>query len=298
MTASVSMMDVATIFEAERAHVWGVLYRMLGSASDADDLLQDTFERVMTKPPSDTSRSWRPWLTRVAVNLARDALRKRRRRKYVGPWLPQVADTANLPAPTTPEARYSARESASYAFLKALEALTPNQRAVLVLRDVFDYTTAETALALDLTEANTKVTLHRARRAMADYDDSQFSLDPGEVQEALGQLMAALLAGDAARTAELLSADVVATNDAGGEYKAALRVVHGADKVARFLIGLGKTSTVTDFELVMLNGMPAIISTIESDRDRVSDWALLRVDVSSGRIAAIDIVIATAKRPS
>ncbi len=290
------MSDLTPVFEAERTYLWGLLYRMTGSRADADDLLMDTFERAMTKPPTDLSRPWRPWLTRVATNLARDSLRRRRRRKYVGPWLPSVADTSGLPAPATPEARYGAMESASYAFLKALEVLTPNQRAVLVLRDVFDYSTDETATALDMTATNAKVTLHRARRAMTDYDNADLSLDPAEVQDALGRLMAALMAGDAEGTAKLLSEHVVATSDAGGEFKAALRAVQGADKVARFLHGLGRTTTTTSVEPMIVNGLPAVGVAMLSSRPGVTDYTLLRIDVVDGKISAIDILIARDKR--
>lgn len=292
------MTDFADIFADERSYLWGLLYRITGSGADADDLLMDTFERAMTRPPADTSRPWRPWLTRVATNLARDSLRKRRRRKYHGPWLPAVASTADLVAPATPEARYGARESASYAFLKALEVLTPNQRAVLVLRDVFDYSTVETAEVLELTESNTKVTLHRARKAMADYDDTKPTLDPAEVEVALSRLMAALLAGDAEGTAKLLSEDVVAISDAGGQYKAALRPVLGAAKVARFLIGLGRTSTVVEMEFVTVNGLPALRAQLESTKQGVAEHVLLRIDVSDGLITAVDMVIADSKRGS
>jgi RNA polymerase sigma-70 factor, ECF subfamily len=287
--------DFAQIYEDEHDYIWGLLYRLTGSRADADDLLMDTFERAMTRPPSDRSRPWRPWLSRVAVNLARDALRKRWRREYTGPWLPAVAHTAHLPPPATPEARYGARESASYAFLKALEVLTPQQRSVLVLRDVFDYATAETADALGMSCGNVKVTLHRARRRMAAYDESEITLDPDAVGEALGQLMASLLAGDAEKTAALLAEDVVAISDAGGEFKAALRPVLGVDRVVRFMLGLQRGSTPTAVVPVMVNGLPAFRATIRSSRKGVAEQVLMRIDMRAGKVCAIDIIIASDK---
>ena len=116
------------------------------------------------------------------INLSRDQLRRRRRREYVGPWLPspvltEADNQSQLDHPTLPEdspgAHYDLMESLTLAFLLALEALTPAQRAVLLLRDVFDYSTTETAKALDMSEANIKVTLHRARRSMSSYEKNR-----------------------------------------------------------------------------------------------------------------------------
>jgi RNA polymerase sigma-70 factor (ECF subfamily) len=166
------MTAYAETLETDRRLLWGLCYRMTGNAADADDLVQETFVRALERPPRRTDEPMRPWLVRVAMNLSRDLLRRRRRRDYAGPWLPSPVETDEeslpsyepaAPSEDSPAARYDLLESLSFAFLLALEALTPQQRAVLLLRDVFDYSTAETAAALDLTEANVKVTLLRAR---------------------------------------------------------------------------------------------------------------------------------------
>src|SRR3954470_3892816 len=179
------MTAYAETLESDRRLLWGICYRMTGNAADADDLVQETFVRAIEHPPPRTSEPLRPWLVRVAMNLSRDLLRRRRRRDYTGPWLPSpvATDEESLPsfepaapAADSPAARYDLLESISFAFLLALEALTPQQRAVLLLRDVFDYSTAETARALDLTEANVKVTLLRARKRMKDYDQQRADL--------------------------------------------------------------------------------------------------------------------------
>src|SRR5688500_17109335 len=167
-------------FQAHRQFLWGLCYRMTGSAADADDLVQETFVRAIERPPADIRGGWRPWLSRVAANLSIDALRRRKRREYIGPWLPAPIDTGDEASPPaheiaaadmSTEHRYDLIESVSVAFLLALEHLTPRQRAVLILRDVFDYTVQETARALDLTQANVKVTHHRARQAMKEYEE-------------------------------------------------------------------------------------------------------------------------------
>src|SRR6185436_13556133 len=170
----------AQALEIDRRLLWGLCYRMTGNAADADDLVQETFVRAIEKPPPRTDEPLRPWLVRVAMNLSRDLLRRRKREGYTGPWLPSPVPTDDEESPASyepatggedsPVARYDLKESISFAFLLALEALTPSQRAVLLLRDVFDYSTSETAEALGITEANTKVVLLRARRNMKEYD--------------------------------------------------------------------------------------------------------------------------------
>ena len=156
-SSSVSL-ALAGAFAAERTFLWGLCYRMTGCAADAEDIVQETFTRALERPPARTSDPWRPWLVRVAMNLARDQLRRRRRQRYIGPWLPSPIETGDevavpavepaLAGGDTTAGRYDVLESVSFAFLIALEALTPQQRAVLLLRCVFDYDVRETAFAL------------------------------------------------------------------------------------------------------------------------------------------------------
>lgn len=245
---------------------------MTGNAADADDLVQETFVRAIEKPPRDTRQPLRPWLVRVAINLSRDVLRKRKRLGYIGPWLPSPIPTDEEspasyepPAPSeeSPAARYELMESVSFAFLLALEALTPSQRAVLLLRDVFDYSTTEAAEALDLTEANAKVLLLRARRKMNDYDKRRVGLKASAqeaTRRALEQFLLCLDARDAAGIERLLAEDVVSTSDGGGEVTAARQPVRGRDRVLRLILGLAAKSLVEPrFAIRSLNGLPAIV---------------------------------------
>jgi RNA polymerase sigma-70 factor, ECF subfamily len=295
--------------EADRRLLWGLCYRMTGNAADADDLVQETFVRAIEHPPARTDEPMRPWLVRVAMNLSRDWLRRRRRRDYTGPWLPSPVptDEESLPsfepeAPTedSPAARYDLKESLSFAFLLALEALTPQQRAVLLLRDVFDYSTAETAEALDLTEANVKVTLLRARKRMKDYDHHRADLSPEKraaTQHALEQFMLYLNSRDVAGLERLLATDVINLSDGGGEVAAALRPIVGRDKLLRFFAGLStKLRSQPRVVFRELNGLPAIVfENVESTLSRATRYTLQIELDDAGRISRLDSVLAPSK---
>jgi len=288
---------LAEAFEADRGRLWAVCYRMTGSAADADDLVQETFARALERPPPDASRPWRPWLVRVAVNLARDQLRRRRRRGWVGPWLPEPVETADLPEPvfeaSDTAGRYELLESVSYAFLVALEALTPGQRAVLILRDVLAYSTAETAEALEASEAGVRASLLRARRRMASYDERRCRVGPELAEQARALLEGFCLrmaAGDAEGMASLLREDVVTLNDGGGRFAAARLPVRGARKVARFHAKIFRGTAFTRAEVLELNGLPALVAEYPPDPDRPhlpSRFALMLVPDGRGRIDAL-----------
>jgi RNA polymerase sigma-70 factor (ECF subfamily) len=297
------------LFDEYRRFLWGLSYRMTGSAADADDVVQDTFVRAIEHPPARTDEPLRPWLVKVALNLSRDLLRRRKRREYVGPWLPSPVDTTDEPAPPshepivdgrqTLEERYDLLESVSMAFLVALERLTPRQRAVLLLRDVFDYSVKETADALDLSEPNVKTTHHRARQAMASYD-VQRRVPTVAVQDAsrraLFQFLERLQANDVAGVEALLADDARTTTDGGGEFRSALRTIEGRDKVARFYLAIANIGQGKTARLLMLNGLPAVVVDVETVPPRVAPRSVVQVDVdSAGRIRHIYVVSATPK---
>src|SRR5215831_2934778 len=208
------------IFRAHERFIWGLCYRMTGNAADADDLAQETFVRAWERPPARTDEPWRPRLVSVAMNLSRDLLRRRKRRLYEGPWLPSPIETGDEFTPPSyepvdeegnPVARYDMLESVSFAFLLALEALTPAQRAVLLLRDVFDYSVRETADALGMSEPSVKTTHHRARRAMSDYDRDRRAPTRSlqeQTRRAMDRFLHCLFSQDVAGAEALLAADV------------------------------------------------------------------------------------------
>ena len=302
------MTAYAETLETDRRLLWGLCYRMTGNAADADDLVQETFVRALEHPPRRTDEPLRPWLVRVAMNLSRDLLR-RRRRDYTGPWLPAPVPTdeeslpsfePEAPSEDAPAARYALQESLSFAFLLALEALRPTQRAVLLLRDIFDYSTAETAAALDLTEANVKITLLRARKRMKDYDRRRADLSPARreaTRQALEQFLLYLNSRDAEGLERLLAADVVTLSDGGGEVQAALQPIRGRDKLLRLIAALnaklkGKPRAVWR----ALNGLPAIVfEDVDSMATRATRYTVhIELD-DAGRIRRLDSVLAPSK---
>jgi RNA polymerase sigma-70 factor (ECF subfamily) len=303
--------DLSIVFEEHRSFLGGLSYRLTGSAADAEDVVHETFVRVLERPPPRTDQPWRPWLVRVALNLGRDLLRRRRRRGYVGPWLPSPIETgdeaalpgveARLASGETTEGRYDMLESVSFAFLLALEALTPRQRAVLLLRDVFDYSVREVAEALDVSEPTVKTTHHRARRAMAAYEGRRVLPTrerQAQVREVTERFLAALLAGDARAVEALLVDSAVALTDGGGEFLAARRAVAGADKVARFYVGLTRwrLAATTQIEFRTMNGLPAIVLHTGGGQDRLAPLVVTHLDLDrEGRVAAIHSVLASSK---
>jgi RNA polymerase sigma-70 factor (ECF subfamily) len=296
--------DVAREYDAHRSFLWGLSYRLTGSAADADDIVQETFVRALTRPPARRDQPWRPWLVRVALNLGRDLLRRRRRRRYEGPWLPSPIETEDVPpsfepaAEGTPASRYDLLESLSFAFLLALEALTPAQRAVLLLRDVFDYSVRETASALGFTEANVK-TLHlRARRLLAEYDQTGRATRPSAgAKDVLSRFLACLQTGDARGAESLLAKDVRLLSDGGGEFVTALKPIVGQDRVLRLVFGLAaKRIFPTAVRFPRLNGGPGIVLDFAQVRPPLPPRVVweCRLD-GDGRIAELFWVSASGK---
>lgn len=309
ISASVSNSTWDDLFQAHERFLWGLCYRLTGNAADADDLVQETFVRAMRHPPARTDEPWRPWLVRVAINLGRDLLRRRRRQTYDGIWLPsplETGDEATVPAHEpadaqgNPAARYDLLESVSFAFLLALEALTPAQRAVLLLRDVFDYSVRETAEALGISEANVKTTHLRARRAMQSYEQARCvptqSLQ-AQARQALERFLGCLRSNDVAGIESLLVEETRALSDGGGEFHAARVPLIGREKVALFYRTVTKQiGTNVRVELRMLNGLPALVTENLAPSPGYAPHVATLFDVGDdGRIQRIYSVLATRK---
>jgi RNA polymerase sigma factor (sigma-70 family) len=288
-------------FDAHRSYLWGLCYRMTGCAADAEELVQGTFVRALEAPPSDQERSWLPWLTRVATNLARDRLRRRKHHAYTGPWLPEPFETSEVrgaPSTDAPDARYAEKESVGFAFLVALEALDAKQRAVLLLRDVYDLSTRESADILALSEANIKVVLHRARKAMESYDSTRLVFDAehdARTKMALVRLMTALATGNVDTMATLLHEDVVMLNDGGGEFFAAQKPVRGRKAVTTFFRKTRPKAAVRARPL-QFNGMPGVFTAYDPPKPGPPPRAAIALDVDEqGLVVRIYTVVATVK---
>jgi RNA polymerase sigma-70 factor (ECF subfamily) len=300
----------AELYTSNQKFLWGLCYRMTGNAADADELVQETFVRALENPLLRLDEPLRPWLVRVALNLSRDLLRLRKRRGYVGEWMPAPVPTESLEDPPSydppaseddsPAARYEMLESISFAFLLAVEALTPTARAVLLLRDVFDYSTQETAKALGIREASAKVILHRARKAMSEYEKQRVrnQLKVTEMtKNALERFLFCLDRRDVAGLEQLLTEDVVSISDGGGEVYAAINPIYGRRNVARLIFGLAsKLPQNYQFTFTTLNALPAVVVENCHDLQGVARRFTIHCQVDeTGRIQKLNTVLAPTK---
>lgn len=275
--------------EQHRDWLWGLAYRMTGVAADADEIVQDTFVRALERPP-DPGRPLRPWLTTVTLNLARDRLRRRRRQRYPGPWLPSP-----VPDDALPDTRLMSRESATFAYLLSLEVLTPNQRAVLLLRDALGLDVAETAALLGLSEANVKVLHHRARAALARSGSREAGAGEPADLALLGALLTAIGRGDAAAAAALLAPDAVAYNDGGGVFRAARVPIRGAEKIAAFFAKITQGVGEVRAGFGLYGGAPTVVLGLVDPEARRAPLTVVTARCRDGKIVALYWILAPRK---
>ena len=249
-------------FVAHRNLLFTVAYEMLGSAADAEDVLQEVWLRWAGADRGDV-RDPRAYLVRVTTRLALNRLRTlaRRREEYVGPWLPEPLVTAPDVADDVALA-----DSVSTAMLLVLETLTPTERAVFVLREVFDLPYDEIAEAVDKTPAAVRQIGHRARSHVAARQP-RAEVTTAEQQAVIERFRLATATGDLQGLMDVLSPDVVLLTDGGGKVQAALKPIDGVEKVLRVLTAVRPESV----ELVplWLNGQPAMQFVIDGVRDGV-----------------------------
>jgi len=239
-------------FLAHRNLLFTVAYEMLGSAVDAEDVLQEAWLRWAAVEPG-VVRDERAYLVRITTRLALNRMRTlaRRRESYVGPWLPE-------PLVTTPDVAddVTLADSVSTAMLLVLETLSPTERAVFVLREVFDVGYDEIADAVERTPAAVRQIAHRAR-AHVEARRPRVSVTSGELTAVVDRFLAAASTGDIQGLLDVLAPEVVLLTDGGGLKKAALRPIQGREKVVRFLAAVaGEGSERVD--VVLLNGAPAL----------------------------------------
>jgi RNA polymerase sigma-70 factor (ECF subfamily) len=258
--------DPATeAFVAHRNLLFTVAYEMLGSAADAEDVLQETWLR-WADVDLGTVRDQRAYLVRITTRQALGRLRtlRRRRESYVGPWLPEPL----LTAPDVAE-DVELADSVSMAMLLVLETLTPTERAVFVLREVFDLGYDEIAGSVDKSPAAVRQIAHRARAHVAARRPREV-VSPAQTRDALEAFQQAAETGDLQRLLDILAPDVVFLGDGGGVVQAVLVPVAGADKVGRLLAaGLGRIPATASLQPAQVNGYPALILRLDGEIDTV-----------------------------
>jgi RNA polymerase sigma-70 factor (ECF subfamily) len=256
----VNSLDTRTaLFTSTRPLLFSIAYRMLGSVADAEDLVQDVYLRWQGAPEAEV-REPRAYLativTRLAINQLRSA--RRQRESYVGPWLPEPLVTDNAPDPSEP---VELAESLSMAFMVMLERLSPIERAVLLLRDVFDFEYAEIARIVDKSEANCRQLLVRAKKHIGAVEP-RFDADRAQADRLMQRFTQAAGAGDMAGMLAVLAEDITLWADGGGRIKgAALRPIHGADSVGRFVVGVIQRFVPAERSMrpARINGEPGFI---------------------------------------
>ena len=249
-------------FVAHRNLLFTVSYEMLGSAADAEDVLQETWLRWADVDHGEV-RDARAYLVRIVTRLSLNRLRtlQRRREQYVGPWLPE-------PLLTSPDVAEDVElaDSVSTAMLLVLETLSPTERAVFVLREVFDVGYDEIAAAVDKSPAAVRQIAHRAR-AHIEERRPRADVTPSLRDEVIARFLNAAVTGDILSLMDVLAPDVVLVTDGGGFKKAALRPILGREKVLRFLDGVAPESSVAD--VVVVNGAPALRLFIDGELDSI-----------------------------
>ncbi|MFG2357524.1 RNA polymerase sigma factor SigJ [Streptomyces sp. NPDC048521] len=274
-------------FEASRPRLEAIAYRLLGSAAEAEDAVQETFLRWQA---ADVDRIEVPgaWLTKVLTNLCLNQLSSARARRetYVGQWLPEpllAGDPMLGPADTAEQ-----RESVSYAVLVLLERLSPNERAVYVLREAFDYPHREIAAILGTTETASQQIFHRAKKHVAA-GKARSEVDEAAARRIVDEFLAAATSGRTEPLVRLLTQDAVSIGDGGGKVPARAKAFEGALAVAKFLRGLFKPSAAkralvggpAEVHATTANGDPALVAVVGG---RVV--GVMCLEVTAGGIAA------------
>jgi RNA polymerase sigma-70 factor, ECF subfamily len=276
-------------FQTHRSALFAVAYRMLGSATDAEDVLQDAWLRFAAAQPS-ALRSLKGYLTTIVTRLCLDRLKSARatREEYVGTWLPEPVATDDR---RQPERSLALAESVTLAFMVLLETLSPEERAVFLLREVFDYEYDEIAGMLDTTPANCRQLFHRAKGRIAERKP-RFRATVDEKRPLVERFVRAFSEASESELTSVLAADVGLWSDGGGKVLAARRPVFGREHVVKLLIGIVRTapaagvalSSVT-LDIVEVNDEPAIVMRVSGTID-----AVYVPTIEDGAISALRIV--------
>jgi len=284
--------DRAAAFQEHRALLFSIAYRMLGTVTEAEDAVQETYLRYSTAKVEEV-RSPRAFLATVVTRICLDQLKSARakRETYVGPWLPEPLISGANGGTRTPVDVVEDHESISMAFLVLLETLTPMERAVFLLHEVFDYGYDEVAGIVGRSEAACRQILHRAKGHVVARRPRFESTDE-ERERLVRSFLAAVEAGDVNGLMGLLAEDATLWSDGGGKRGAALKPIHGPDRIVRLfqgLLGDQRTPGTFEFALAEVNGRAGAIlfldgeifaaSCIEADRGKIQQvWVVVNPD--------------------
>lgn len=277
-------MSRAEDFNLHRPLLFSIAYRMLGSVAEAEDMVQEAYLRWRGAPEVEV-KSPKAYLSAVVTRLCIDHLRSARvkREEYVGPWLPEplLAEPAPDVAGTV-----ALDESLSMAFLVLLESLTPTERAVFLLREVFDYDYTEVSRIVHKSEANCRQIARRARRSVAARRP-RFERSRDQEERLTRRFVEACSGGDMDGLLELLSEEITLWSDGGGKVRAALNPIYGPGRVARFLLGiLGKVPPGFVVHREWINGEPGLVGYVED-----YPMSVVTLGIAEGRIQAVRIVV-------
>lgn len=273
-------MDPLEAFNDQRPLLFSIAYRMLGSAADAEDILQEAFLRWQESgvQPESLKAYLSTIVTRLCINQLHSA--KAQREEYIGPWLPEPLTTE------TPDRAIKLADSLSMAFLVLLENLSPVERAVFLLRDVFEYEFSEIAGVVEKSETNCRQILRRARKKLS-LRRSDRSATQELKQRLVQQFLQASLDGNLDGLLAVLAEDITLYSDGGGKVAAALNPILGVQNVARFLLGVRKkeASRLTNVRMTLLNGEPGLL--LYQDDEVIG---AMEFEVVNGRIRNLFII--------
>ncbi|MGN2248184.1 RNA polymerase sigma factor SigJ [Frateuria sp. GZRR35] len=296
-------MDAQTaLFQQHRPRLFGLAYRMLGTPTDAEDVLHDAWLRWHAQ---DTAVLDDPeaWLVTVTTRLALDRLRraKSEREHYTGPWLPEPL----VPDEDHPEATLERGESITLSFLLLLERLSPDERAAFLLHEVFDYSHAEAASILDIAEDACRQRVHRAKARLRE-GRPRFNVDAAAQRRMLERFVAAMAQPSLDALRALFAEDAIQISDGGGVVRATLRPLYGAERLARLYLQIAGNLEPYEprYELTTLNGAPALLMFtgdtlssvvwVECEGDRITAMHGLRHPGKLARLLAVTKSAATA----
>lgn len=268
------------IFTQSRARLFGIAYRMLGTQADAEDILQEAYIR-WHKMEADGIETPEAWLVTVVTRLSIDRLRKAsvERETYIGPWLPEPLITSNAP---TPAEQAELASNLSLAFLVLLERLSPVERAVFLLHDIFDCAYSEVARVVGKSETAARQMIHRARERVRN-EKPRFKADENERANLIKTFAAASAAGDEKTLLSLFSDDISVMSDGGGKVTAARKILRGKNRLIRlFTVAVAKNIEHITARLITINGQIGLLEFFDG-----KPLAVTTFEIEDGKITAI-----------